>query len=156
MAKKPDIQYISFYTHGSAAQKIAPAVTIREDARMPRPKKQKRKVLYVDPVAILSIAVAVCMICMLVAGFHGLQKAQDRLSVMQQHLDKLVIQHEELEQKYREDIDLENIRVTALALGMVPKEQLQTTSISVSRPAAEPEEQSYWEQLTAFLVDLLA
>ena len=60
--------------------------------------------------------------------------------------------------EYREGYDLEEIREIALAMGMVPMEQLETVQISV--PVVEAEEQaqepSGWEAFCTFLAGLFA
>jgi hypothetical protein len=63
-----------------------------------------------------------------------------------------------LQNKYDSSYDLEEIREIALAMGMVPMEQLETVQISV--PVVEAEEQaqepSGWEAFCTFLAGLFA
>ena len=55
MAKKYGIEYVNYYTDGSTARKIMPALRSVK-AMLPKPKKHKRKVIYLDPVAVFRSA----------------------------------------------------------------------------------------------------
>ena len=71
MAKKHDILYVNFYTGGSAAHKIElapPQPRYPEPAPEPKARPKQRTVIYVDPLAIVSIAVSVVMLAL----FYGL------------------------------------------------------------------------------------
>ena len=61
MARQPDVQYIRFYTDGSAARKVEVAGPVRNSALPQKPRKKKKIVLYVDPLAILGIFTAVIL-----------------------------------------------------------------------------------------------
>ena len=69
MARQHDIQYVQFYTAGSVAQKFDFAP---EKKTQPRPKtrKQTRKLIYVDPVAILGVVTAVIGLAMTFFGCY--------------------------------------------------------------------------------------
>lgn len=158
MAYKHEIQYISFYTHGSAAQKITPAVCVREDTKVARRAPVKRKVIYIDPVAIVSICVAVCLMVFMAVSFFRLQEAKQELAVMEQYMELVQQERETLSQQYRDGIDLEMVERTALALGMVPKEQANTQILQIPQQAAQTQdtELSVWNQLLSFLTGILA
>ena len=69
MAKKPEIQYVGqFYVYGSEAQVVAPKK--KAQFRLPKPKLELEKIekIYVDPVALLGLAVAVVMLVCMVVG----------------------------------------------------------------------------------------
>ena len=157
MVKKPDILYVSYYTDGSAARKIAPSVPIREDARFPKRKQQqKRKVIYVDPVAILGLTVAVMMLVMMVVGVNQFQQTQLEMEQMESYVHQLQLENDLLQIKYDANVDMETVEKTALALGMVPRDQVEHLSISVTVPS-EPEQQyAPWDQFINFLADLFA
>ena len=58
--EKKENRYIQFYTPGTAAVKIA----VQDEqtwAPLPEPKQAKKIPIYVDPVAAIGFAVAVCM-----------------------------------------------------------------------------------------------
>ena len=155
MAKKYSIEYVHFYTDGSAARKIAP-VLHSEKAVLPKQKKQKRKVIYLDPVAVLGMAVAVCMLLMMVVGLAQLTQARGKAVAMEQYVIQLDIQHDQLDQMYHEGYDIAEVERTALALGMVPGSQVKQTSIVI--PVEEPvvETVTLWDQIGTFLSSLFA
>ena len=61
----------------------------------------------------------------------------------------------ELTKAYREGYDLSQIQKRASALGLVPKEELETRTITVTVPEPEPE-QTWWDDLVWFLEGLFA
>ncbi len=157
MARKPDILYVNFYTDGSAARKIAPAFPTQEDTRtVTRRKVQKRKAIYVDPVAILSLMVAACMLVMMVVGVVQFQNAQQANAQMERYRNELALENDLLNIRYNANKDLETVERTALAIGMVPMEQAGITQITVSVPQPEAPELCPWDQFLNFLVDLFA
>ena len=155
MAKKYNIQYVNFYTDGSAARKIAP-VLHSENVVMPKQKKQKRKVIYLDPVAVLGMAVAVCMLLMMIVGLAQLTQARGKAVAMEQYVIQLDIENDQLDQMYHDGYDIAEVERTALALGMVPGSQVKQTSIVI--PVEEPvvEAVSLWDQIGTFLSSLFA
>ena len=65
-------------------------------------------------------------------------------------------QNQELEETYRSGYDLEEIERKALALGLVPVEQVQHIRMQVELPAQKVEEPSFWEEMTAFFAGIFA
>ena len=61
MARHHQIQYVSFYTAGSEARKVD-WQPVKKQVNLPQPRRAKRKVVYVDPVANIGIVVAVVML----------------------------------------------------------------------------------------------
>ena len=157
MAQKYGIQYVNFYTDGSAARKIAP---VRQTPKvvLPAPKKRKRKVVYVDPVAILGILVAVGLLIMMFAGLELLQKEQNKAEKMERYLSYLDEENEKLTQAYHSSYDREEIERTALALGM--KYQDQTPNMVIRLPEAPeqeaPQKVTLLTHISAFLADWFA
>ena len=124
MAKKSEVQYIRYYTVGSAARKLAPQVTERPKTA-PKPRKAKKILICIDPVAILGIATAVIMmICMLV-GMVRLNEVWNQQEQLENHVESLIERNEALWQEYESGYDLEEVEKTALALGMVPAQQVE-------------------------------
>lgn len=158
MARKPDIIYVNYYTDGSAARKVAPSVPVREDVRVAKRRPQKRKAIYVDPVAILGLVVAVSMLVMMVVGLVQFQDAKISMERMEGYVNELDLQTQLLQIRYDANVDLEHVEKTALALGMVPADQVQTMPISVSVPElpAPTVIQSPWEQIVSFLTSFFA
>ncbi len=155
MARKPDIQYIRFYTDGSAARQPEPRVPKRKP--LPRPRVQKRTVtvVHIDPLAILGIAVAAVMVVLMAVGAFRLERAREQQSEMALYVDALEAQNEQLEEKYRTGYDLDTVEDAALALGMVPVEQIRQVSIQVAQPE-EVQTLNFWQQIGEFFRNLFA
>ena len=135
MTRYPNVQYVHFYTDGSAARKLEPIIPLkRNTVRIPAQKKSKRKVIYLDPVAICSMAVALCLLVMMVVGvgqFYALRAENENMSAYVHYLQQ---ENQRLTEEYAQSYDLNEIRQTATALGMVPAEQVRSTPIDVSQP----------------------
>lgn len=156
MAKKYSIEYVNFYTDGSAARKITPVLRSVK-AMLPKPKKQKRKVIYLDPVAVLGTAVAVCMLVMMCIGLIRLSAVRQQTQAMEQYVQQLQQENEQLSRQYHDSYDIEEVERTALALGMVPKSHVQQTEIYMSAPVTENAQSlSVWDRIATFLSSLLA
>lgn len=155
MARKHDILYVNFYTDGSAARKIAPAFPQAQPQPKPRARKQKKTVVYIDPVAICSLMVAAVLLVMMAVGLTQFQNARLEAEAMESYLQTLETRNEELSSQYAQSVDLEEVEKTALALGMVPKAEVQTVPIQLS--GSQPQaQQSVWDQVLAFLTNLFA
>lgn len=153
MARKTEIQYIRLYTDGSAARKLEP-VTPWKTARLPKVNRQKRITLRIDPVATVGIVVAVVMLILMAVGVGQLRAAQQQATVMEQYVDTLRNNNQVLQDTY-DAIDLEEIEHMALALGMVPEDQVRHVTMKV--PAAQTvEEPGAWESVWTFLAGLFA
>ena len=156
MAKKYGIEYVNYYTDGSTARKLMPALRSVK-AMLPKPKKHKRRVIYLDPVAVLGMGVAVCMLIMMFVGLVQLHAARQRTMAMEQYVQQLDEQKEELSQQYHSGYDIEEVEHTALALGMVPKSQVQQTTIHMPMLAPDSAESvTLWDRIGTFLSSLLA
>ena len=156
MAAKVDVQYIRFYTDGSAAKQVAPLFPEEKKARKARAKKSaRRKVIFVDPVAIFSIFVACALVVSMAVGLGALQQARERNVQMRQYVEQLNTENERLKQTYAQGYDLQEIEKTALALGMVPAENVSNNSIQLEVPVQE-QEATGWDQIIAFLTGLFA
>ena len=132
MAPQSQVQYIRYYTAGSAARKLAPEIQQHPKAA-PRPKKAKRVVLYIDPVAILGIVTAVFMLVCMLVGLVQLNETYRQRDELSGQVQQLIQKNESLRTQYNEGYDLEQIEKTALALGMVPAEQVAHVSIDTGR-----------------------
>ena len=154
MARKPDVQYIRFYTDGSAARKVAPAAPLKT-IKLPRLKKQKKLLLYIDPVAIAGIAMAVIMLTLMAVGVMQLRTARQELQAMTAYVSTLQEENESLQAAFSENCDLDQIKETALALGLVPKDQVKHVTVSVPELTVE-ETPDAWERFYIFLTGLFA
>ncbi len=157
MAMSSDIRYISYYTDGSAAKKVAQKPVTRA-AAAPKPvaRPAKRMVLPVDPVAVVGIAFAsVMMVCLIVACIQH-HNWVEKNARMGQYILSLQQEQEALLQEYEAGYDLEQIREIATAIGMVPAEDAQRVTVDVQIPGAHQAQISFWERVTIFLAGLFA
>ena len=128
-------QYVQYYTAGSAARKLAPVIPLNPTA-LPRTKtQQKRLKIYLDPVALLGTVVAVAMLISMLVGVSALKSEQAKTATMVEHVETLRVENEALRTQYAEKCNLAEIEEAALALGMVPKEEVTHTLIRVEMPA---------------------
>ncbi len=154
MAKQPDIRYIGYYTDGSAAKKVAPAFPAKK-VEKPKVRRRKRKVVYVDPVATVGILVAFSMLMFMLAGLSRLHTAQREAVQMEQYVEYLDDKNADLTQQYEDGYDLADIEKKALALGMVPKDDVSQVPITAAAPQVQ-EEATLWQRITTFLTGLFA
>lgn len=154
MANQIDIKYIDFSTEGNAARKFVAAP--RKKAQLPEAKRKTRYVLTIDPLAMIGIAVAVCMIVFMGIGMLRLQRAQAQNLRMAQYVDTLSQKNTALREEFNTVCDLEQIRELALALGMIPKLEAPQTGITMYTPEETVETPSLWEQFGIFLAGLFA
>ena len=157
MNQKPKIQYVGqFYIHGSEARQVELQEKKKHSkSKLPLERLRKAEVVYVDPVAILGITVALVMLVVMVLGALQLQDDWADYRVMSNYLSKLNSDNAELMQEYRAGYDLEGIRVKAQALGMVPREELEERTVYVTVPQPEPE-MTWLEELQWFIDGLFA
>lgn len=154
MARQPDIQYIRYYTDGSAARKFAPLAPLKT-LKLPKIRLKKRITLHIDPLAIAGIVMAVVMSVLMVAGILKLNAATEQLQTMETYVQTLHEENIQLQQTFREGYDLEEIKTTALALGLVPKDQVRHVTMRVP-PEQIVEEPTSWERFCTFLMGLFA
>ena len=154
MARQPDVQYIRFYTDGSAARKVAPVAPLKT-MKLPKIRKHKKITLHIDPIAIGGIAMAAVMLILMLVGVAQLASAKKELQTMQSYVQTLQQDNVSLEATYEQGYDLKAVEQTALALGLVPKEEVRHVTIRVPRPQVE-EEPGAWEQFYTFLTGLFA
>ena len=154
MANQIEIKYIDFGTEGNAARRFA--TVPREKAQLPNAKRKTRYVLTIDPLAMIGIAVAVCMFVFMGIGVQRLQQAQERNAQMAQYVEVLTESNTALREEFNEVCDLEQVKELALALGMIPKAEAPMTGITMYVPEETVETPSLWEQIGTFLAGLFA
>ena len=154
MAQRLDVQYVQFYTDGSAARKVAPAAPLKT-IRLPKIKKMKPIVLRVDPVAVAGIIVAALMLVLMCVGVAQLNSTRQELHTMRTYVENLRVENELLEDTFQKGYDLEQIERTALALGLVPKEQVKYVTVQVPEAVTE-DAPGTWERFYIFLTGLFA
>ena len=157
MSQKPKIQYVGqFYIHGSEARQLEQEAK-RKQAKSKLPLERLRSVreISLDPVAIGGILVSLMLLAVMIVGALQLKTDWANYRVMDSYVSRLSSQNAKLTEEYRSQYDLDDIRSKAQALGMVPREELQTRSVYVTVPQSEPEP-TWWENLQWFLEGLFA
>ena len=148
-------RYIQFYTAGSAAADLAPALRI-EAAPEQRTRRRRKPVLYIDPVAILGMVTAVVLtICVLIA-FGQLNQAQADYDYVHEYNCQLQQEHKDLRELYASSYNKEDVRMEAVLMGYVPASQLPHVTIKAAVPAPVVEEPGVLQQAWIFLTELFA
>ena len=94
------------------------------------------------------------MMIMMAVGICQLKAAQEQAQLMERYVETLHNDNEVLQNTY-DSIDLTAVEQTALALGMVPENQVQHISLKVP-PVQIVEEPTEWETFWTFLTGLFA
>jgi len=154
MARHPDIQYIQYCTNGSLALQPEPRKTAAPKP-VRKPARRKRKNIYVDPLAICGITLAVIMLVLMLVGMGQLRTAEARTEQLRGQLTELRAENQRLQADFEEKVDLDKIRWQAEALGLVPVDQVE--HITVKAPVFEEQtEPEGWEKFYSFLAGLFA
>ena len=148
MIQKPKIQYIGqFYTHGSEARKLEleqEQQKKKAKTKLPLAKLEKIEMVYIDPVAVIGIAVALVMLITMVVGAAQLKTDWESYGIMSNYVSRLKLENARLTQQYRSGYDLDDITSKAQAMGLVTADQLATATITVTLP--EPEPTTTWDE----------
>ena len=157
MSQKPKIQYVGqFYIHGSEARQLELQEKKKQaKSKLPLERLRKIEVVYLDPVAIFGIVTALVMLTVMILGVLQIRDDWKEYRVMSNYVSRLNSENAELQADYRSQYDLEDIRVKAQALGMVPKSDLEVRTVYVTIPQPEPE-MTWLEEVQWFLSGLLA
>ena len=156
MARINQVQYVNFYTAGSAAYKYEPTpLPKKKQAQLPKMRRKKRILVYVDPVAILGVCIAMVMLVMMISSFVQLSTAQKQEAQMAAYVEQLQQENVQLRSEYEAGYDPEEIRQIALGMGMVPADQVEHIQIQAAPPVVE-EELTAWENFCMFLTGLFA
>ena len=160
MANKADIQYIRHsYTDGTAARKIyfntAPkkAPLPLFEPEMMEPDRKIR--VAVDPLCSAAIVIAAVLLVVMVVNLLHFGAVHQEQVALQEYVYMLSNENAQLQQTYQAGYDLAEIEAQALALGMVPAEQLQTVTIN-GRIPAQAAEPTFWEGVQQFFGELFA
>lgn len=157
MTRKPEIQYVGqFYIHGSEAQVLAPKEEKKKaKTKLPLAYLERIEKVYVDPVALAGIAVAMFMLVVMVLGLLQLNQAWQDYDRMSNMLETLQTENVELEQQYRSGYDLTVVKAQALAIGMIPVSEAETLTVTVSVPEGAPVT-TWWDDVVWFWNGLFA
>ena len=156
MSQKPKIQYVGqFYIHGSEARQLELQEKKKAKSKLPLERLRKLEVIYLDPVAIFGIVTALVMLTVMILGVLQIQDDWEEYRVMSNYVSRLNSENAQMQADYRSQYDLEDIRVKAQALGMVPKSELEVRTVYVTIPQPEPE-MTWLEEIQWFLSGLCA
>ena len=157
MNQKPKIQYVGqFYIHGSEARQLELQEKKKHaKSKLPLERLRKVEVIYLDPVAIFGIVTALVLLAVMTVGVLQIRDDWKDYQTMSNYVSRLNSENAELKADYRSQYDLEDIRVKAEALGMVPKSQLEVRTVYVTIPQPEPE-RTWLEEIEWFLSGLFA
>ena len=156
MARQPEVQYINAYVSGSMAYQLNTIpVRKKKKVNLPKPRREKKTVVRLDPVAICGIAMAAVLLVLLVVGFSRLQDARAEAAALESYVSDLREENKQLQDTYSAGYDLAEIEKIALAMGMVPSSQVPHISMDVTVPQQEAEPTA-WENFCAFLTGLFA
>lgn len=123
MAAKSEVKYIRYYTAGSAAREIAPLAPQRTQP-VPKVRKARKILIYIDPVAIVGVVTAVFMMICMAIGLVRLNSLQAQAAAMNDYVLQLEMENADMDRQYHESYNLADIEQTAIALGMVPAQQV--------------------------------
>lgn len=154
MARQLDVQYVNYYCTGSSALKVAPAISAKP-LELPRRKKAKKLVLRIDPVACTGILLSAVMLVLLTVGFVQFNHTRAEAAEMAAYVDALEQENNALQAEFNAGYSLEEVEGMALALGMVPADQVRHITVP-AQEAEQEQEVSAWQNLWASVLELFA
>ena len=110
MARQNEIRYVNTYMAGSAAYQLEPVKHNKKAVRLPKAPKQKKVLVYVDPMTILGFAVALVMIVSMAVGVGQLKASRAEEAALLGYVSSLEQENEKLAETYRQGYDLDEIR----------------------------------------------
>jgi hypothetical protein len=157
MAMQPDIQYVRFYTTGSAARKLE-LQPKKEKAKIsapqrPQTRRKQKTVVYIDPVSMFAVLVAGVMFIAMAVGMLQLGSINAETVRMDSYVSELRAENTKLRNEYENGYDLKDVEQKALEMGLVPIDEVEKVYIEVPE-IAEPQEPSFWEKAGAFFSEL--
>lgn len=157
MARQPDIQYVKYYTAGSAARKIEPKRSVKKSVGLPQPKvrREQKVVIHLDPISLCALVVAAVMLMAMAIGMIQLGSINAEANKMENYVAQLQSENVRLQKEYESGYDLAAVRQQALAMGLVPMDQVERHTIEVQITQPEPEP-TVWEEFGTFLAGLFA
>ncbi len=161
--RKTKIEYIRYYTPGSAAQVLEPLYPAPGQSQRPHKKARQEaqpvKAIRVclDPLSLLAIVVAVVMVAAMVAGVQRLKQADQELQAMASYVESLKTQRQTLTATFEETYDAEAVEKAALSLGMIPVEEAAHLQVQLAPQELETApEPTIVDKLYTFFTGLFA
>lgn len=134
MTQKPEIQYIGqFYVYGSEARE-AELKEKKARVHLPKPKLEHIQKIYIDPVALGGILVAVLTLIVMAIGAVQLNQSWKEYNAVENHLKEVKWEHAKIEHAYRTSFDIEKIRSNAEGIGMIPSSEAKVMKVRVTVP----------------------
>lgn len=156
MAKKSEIQYIRLYTDGSSACSADFSTPKKKSkTRLPKVQKERKLLIRLDPAAVFGILVASVMFVLMLIGTIQLIRSQREVERLHTYVAQLQNENAQLQMTYESGYDLEAVEEMALALGMVPEEQVRHITVQTEEREKIPEP-DWWEKVSTFLAGLFA
>ena len=156
MDQKPVIQYVGqFYVYGSEVKAPKKKQQSAKVFLPKKPKTGKERRIYVDPVAMGGIVLAVAVLVALVVGAVQLTASMNQYNQELETLTELKRENAKLEHAYRTSLNLETVKKRAEELGMIPQAEAAQASIRVTVPEHKGEPGA-WENFVWFISGLLA
>lgn len=153
MARKESPRYIRFYTDGSAARQLE---LPQKPRTSPKPKRAgKQKVLRLDGLVVIGLAVAAVMALCLAVGSFRMSRAEYELNALENYVNQLEAENQSLKTEYANGYSLPEVRVAAEAMGLVPMDEVRHITLDIPEPVVE-EEPSWWQQLLEDFKSLFA
>lgn len=155
MVQKAKIEYVGdYYVFGSEARKLEEKPK-RALPKLPKIHLPKMQTVYIDPLAVGGIAVAVIMLAVLIFGAVRLNGSLAEYRQMESYVAQLHRENSELSHEYHTAYDPEEVREIAENYGMIDASDAQRwiIHVAVPQPKAEP---TFWENVRWFLSGLFA
>lgn len=158
MNQKPKIQYVGqFYVYGSEARALEQEERRKQaKTRLPLAKLEAIEKIYIDPVAVVGIAVAVVMLVVMVLGAVQLHEDWMAYQQMEDYVTSLRAKNAELTLNYRSKYDLADIEMKALAMGLVPRDQVESRPVTVTVPEVQATVLTWDQKVVRFWNELWA
>ncbi len=139
MVRNPDIEYIDkYYVHGSEAKVIEFAPNKRTpQTTLPKPLREKKISIEIDPVAVCGLVVAVVMLIVMAVGLVDFRAACEENRIVSEKLQELRDDNVMKQYTYYTKLDMEYVEDSAKAMGMVSASEAPVIAITVSVPEAE-------------------
>ena len=158
MAMQPDIQYVRFYTAGSAARKLE-LQPEKKKAKIfapsqPQTRRKQKTLVYTDPISLCAVLVAGLMFIARAVGMLQLGSVNAESARMDSYVVELRAENTRLRNEYKSGYDLKDVEQKALEMGLVPIDQVEKVVIDAPEIAQDPEP-GFWEKIGSFFSELL-
>lgn len=157
MALQPDIQYVRFYTAGSAARKLElqPEKKKAKISAPQRPQTRRRKktLVYIDPISLCAVLVAGVMLIAMAVGMIRLGSINAQTERMNSYVTELRAENTRLRNEYKSGYDLKDVEQKALEMGLVPIDQVEKVVIEVPEIPQESQP-GFFEKVGSFFSEL--